>query len=111
MSTVATTIPALKPVQASDVDAELERSLTTEWDAQIVDYPTDQFPFSEWILNRIRGMGYALDNLDYLHLAVPQPEVFKVTKQLCADTNKPLDGSRCAFPNISSSDTGVPSSG
>ena len=89
MSTVATTIPALKPVQASDVDAELERSLTTEWDAQIVDYPTDQFPFSEWILNRIRGMGYALDNLDYLHLAVPQPEVFKVTKQLCADTNLP----------------------
>ena len=89
MSTVATTMPALKPVQASDIDAELERSLTTEWDAQIVDYPTDRFPFSEWILDRIRGMGYPLDNLDYLHTVVPQPEVFKVTKQLCADTNLP----------------------
>ena len=89
MSTVATTMPALKPVQASDIDAELERSLTTEWDAQIVDYPTDRFPFSEWMLDRIRGMGYPLDNLDYLHTVVPQPEVFKVTKQLCADTNLP----------------------
>ena len=89
MSTVATTMPALKPVQASDIDAELERSLTTEWDAQIVDYPTDRFPFSAWILDRIRGMGYPLDNLDYLHTVVPQPEVFKVTKQLCADTNLP----------------------
>lgn len=89
MSTVATTMPALKPVQASDIDAELERSLTTEWDAQIVDYPTDRFPFSEWVLGRIRGMGYPLDNLDYLHTVVPQPEVFKVTKQLCADTNLP----------------------
>ncbi len=89
MSSVANTTPALKPVQASDIDAELERSLTTEWDAQIVDYPTDRFPFSEWILDRIRGMGYPLDNLDYLHTVVPQPEVFKVTKQLCADTNLP----------------------
>ena len=33
--------------------------------------------------------GYPLDNLDYLHTVVPQPEVFKVTKQLCADTNLP----------------------
>ena len=34
-------------------------------------------------------MGYALNDLDSLHLVVPQPEVFKVTKQLCADTNLP----------------------
>ena len=83
MSSVANTTPALKPVEASDIDADLERSLTTEWDAQIVDYPTDRFPFSEWVLDRIRGMGYPLDNLDSLHTVVPQPEVFKVTKQLC----------------------------
>jgi len=49
----------------------------------------DRFPFSEWILDRIRKMGYPLDDLNYLHKAVPQPEVFKVTKQLCADTNLP----------------------
>jgi sporadic carbohydrate cluster protein (TIGR04323 family) len=77
------------PVQANDVDEELERSLTTEWDAQIMTYPNQRFPFNEWILNRVRMMGYALDELDYLHEAVPQPEVFKVTKQLCADTNLP----------------------
>ncbi len=84
-----TTTSTLTPVRASDVDAELERSLTTEWDAQIVDYPTDRFPFSEWILNRIREMGYPLTDLNILHEVVPQPEVFKVTKQLCADTNLP----------------------
>jgi sporadic carbohydrate cluster protein (TIGR04323 family) len=77
------------PVQANDIDAELERSLTHEWDAQIVTYPNERFPFNEWILNRIHMMGYPLDDLNYLHKVVPQPEVFKVTKQLCADTNLP----------------------
>jgi len=86
---IATGTSTFTPVQANDVDAALERSLTTEWDAQIVTYPNERFPFNEWILNRIRGMGYALNDLDSLHLVVPQPEVFKVTKQLCADTNLP----------------------
>jgi sporadic carbohydrate cluster protein (TIGR04323 family) len=76
-------------VQANDVDAELERSLTTTWDANILDYPNDEFPFNVWILNRIRGMGYPLDDLAYLHTVVPFDEVYKVTKQLCADTNLP----------------------
>ena len=76
-------------VPANDVDAELERSLTTTWDANIIDYPNEKFPFNEWILNRIRGMGYALDDLAYLHTVVPFDEVYKVTKQLCADTNLP----------------------
>jgi sporadic carbohydrate cluster protein (TIGR04323 family) len=80
---------SFNPVQANDVDAELERSLTHEWDAQIVTYPNDRFPFNEWILSRVRAMGYPLDDLNYLHIVVPQPEVFKVTKQLCADTNLP----------------------
>ena len=53
------------PVQGKDIDAELERSLTNEWDAQIVTYPNERFPFNEWILNRIRGMGYPLKDLDY----------------------------------------------
>ena len=78
-----------KPVQGGDVDVELERSLTHEWDAQIVTYPKERFPFSEWILNRIRAMGYAVDDLNYFHKVVPQPETFRVTKQLCADTNLP----------------------
>ena len=78
-----------KPVQGSDVDVELERSLTHEWDAQIITYPKERFPFSEWILNRIRAMGYPVDDLNYFHKVVPQPETFRVTKQLCADTNLP----------------------
>lgn len=88
------TLPKKSPttfnqVQANTVDAELERSLTTEWDAQIVTYDTEQFPFAEWILNRIRGMGYPLEDLDTLHLVIPKEEVFRVTKQICADTNLP----------------------
>jgi len=86
---VAGNVVAFKPIQGNEIDDELERSLTTEWDAQIVTYPTNRFPFSEWILDRVRLMGYPLQNLDTLHEVVPQPEVFKVTKQLCADTNLP----------------------
>jgi len=86
---LASNVVELNPVQANEVDAELERSLTTEWDAQIVTYPTNDFPFAEWILDRIRLMGYPLRDLDTLHEVVPQADVFKVTKQLCADTSLP----------------------
>jgi sporadic carbohydrate cluster protein (TIGR04323 family) len=70
-------------------DPVLEHSITHEWNAQIMEYPNDEFPFDQWILNRVRKMGYTLDELSYLHEAVPVDEVFKVTKQLCADTNLP----------------------
>ena len=40
-------------------------------------------------MNRIRGMGYELNDLSYLHETVPLNEVYTVTKQLCADTNLP----------------------
>lgn len=76
-------------VAANDIDTLLEQSLTTTWDAKVIDYPNDQFPFNQWILNRIRGMGYDLDALENLHKVVPLDEVYKVTKQLCADTNLP----------------------
>ena len=68
-------------------DPVLEHSITNEWNAQIMEYPNEEFPFDQWILNRVRKMGYKLDDLSYLHEAVPLDEVFKVTKQLCADTN------------------------
>ena len=71
------------------VDAELERSLLTTWNANIITYDNDRFPFNEWILQRIQGMGYPITELRYLHKAVPLDEVYKVTKQLCADTNLP----------------------
>jgi sporadic carbohydrate cluster protein (TIGR04323 family) len=79
----------LEPIQANDIDAELERSLTNEWDAKIMTYPNDRFPFNEWMLKRIHGMGYRVKDLSYFHEAVPQEDTYRVTKQLCADTNLP----------------------
>ena len=76
-------------VAANDIDAALELSLTTVWDAKVYSWDNSKYPFNEWILDRIRGMGYKLDDLSYLHEAVPLNEVYAVTKQLCADTNLP----------------------
>jgi sporadic carbohydrate cluster protein (TIGR04323 family) len=76
-------------VGADDIDAELELSLTTVWDAKVYSWDNSKYPFNEWILDRIRGMGYRLDDLSYLHESVPLSEVYTVTKQLCADTNLP----------------------
>jgi sporadic carbohydrate cluster protein (TIGR04323 family) len=78
-----------KLVAADDIDAALEDSLTTTWDAKVYSWDNSKYPFNEWILNRVRGMGYKLDDLSYLHQAVPLDETYKVTKQLCADTNLP----------------------
>lgn len=78
-----------RPAQANDINAALEHSLTNEWDAKIMTYPNEKYPFNEWILGRVQGMGYKLDDLSNLHEAVPLDEVYKVTKQLCADTNHP----------------------
>lgn len=77
------------PIQANDIDAELERSLTNEWDAKIMTYPNERFPFNEWIRDRIQMMGFPVEDLSYFHEAVPQSETYRVTKQLCADTNLP----------------------
>jgi len=77
------------PIQANDIDAELERSLTHEWDAQIMTYPNERFPFNEWIRDRVRMMGFPVEDLSYFHEVVPQEETYRVTKQLCADTNLP----------------------
>jgi sporadic carbohydrate cluster protein (TIGR04323 family) len=78
-----------KLVGADDIDAALEESLTTTWNAKVYSWDNSRYPFNEWILNKIRGMGYKLDDLSYLHEAVPLNETYKVTKQLCAETNLP----------------------
>ena len=74
---------------AVDLDKSLEESLLTTWNAKVVEYDNDRFPFNEWILKRIQLMGYELDDLTRIHEVIPDKEVFKVTKQLCADTNLP----------------------
>jgi len=77
------------PIQANDIDAELEHSLTNEWDAQIMTYPNERFPFNEWIRDRIRMLGFPVEDLSYFHEVVPQSETYRVTKHLCAETNLP----------------------
>lgn len=76
-------------VHANDIDEALERSLTTVWDAKVYEWENEKYPFNEWILKRIQGMGYKVEDLNYLHESVPVEDVYKVTKQLCADTNLP----------------------
>lgn len=76
-------------VPANDIDEALEQSLTTLWDAKIYEWDNSKYPFNEWILGRVQSMGYKLNDLSYLHEAVPLDHVYKVTKQLCADTNLP----------------------
>jgi len=80
---------AEKLVAANDIDAALEQSLTTLWDAKVYSWDNSRYPFNEWILGRVRGMGYDLNDLSSLHEVVPLKETFTVTKQLCADTNLP----------------------
>ncbi len=80
---------SLEPIQAHEIDSELERSLTHEWDAQIITYPNDLFPFNEWIRDRIRLAGYPVEDLSYFHEVVPASETYRITKQLCSDTNLP----------------------
>jgi sporadic carbohydrate cluster protein (TIGR04323 family) len=78
-----------EPIQANEIDSELERSLTHEWDAQIITYPNERFPFNEWIRDRIRLMSYPVEDLSYFHEVVPEADTYRITKQLCADTNLP----------------------
>ena len=74
---------------ARSIDRALEQSLTTTWDARLVEYDANRFPFDRWILGRIRAMGYPLEDLTEIHKVVPPAEVYRLTKHLCADTNLP----------------------
>lgn len=82
-------MPNAAQIAGQVVDADLERSLLTTWNAKIMEYDNSRFPFNEWILKRVQGMGYPVKELRYLHQGIPEAEVYKVTKQLCADTNLP----------------------
>ena len=44
-------------VAANDIDAALEQSLTTVWDAKVYSWDNSKYPFNEWILDRVRGHG------------------------------------------------------
>lgn len=78
-----------QPVPAEDLAAKLERSLQTTWNSTVMEYPTDRFPFDQWMLERIQGMGYDLDDLRNLHEVIDDSKVYKVSKALCEATNEP----------------------
>jgi hypothetical protein len=46
----------VEDIQAVDreFDSDLEQSLLTTWNAQVVDYDHDKYPFADWVLGRIR---------------------------------------------------------
>ncbi len=73
----------------SQREEALEQSLFASWDANLVPYDVKRFPFNDWVLGRVRAAGYPLEDLTELHRVVPAGEVYKLTKQLCADTNLP----------------------
>ena len=68
---------------------ELEETLLGPWNARVVDYDCERFPFHEWIRDRINHMGWPVEDMRYLHEVIPSEQVYKVSKQLCADTNLP----------------------
>lgn len=77
------------PRDPAALDAALEDSLATVWDAQVVPYDRVRFPIAETVLGWIRARGYPLDALARLHEVVPQAEVYALTKALCAETARP----------------------
>jgi len=71
------------------LDRALEESLHTHWDARVVDYDAERFPFAAWVLDRVRARGHAVDDLTAIHRQVPEHEVYALSKALCADTARP----------------------
>jgi sporadic carbohydrate cluster protein (TIGR04323 family) len=81
-------LPDRTSAQPSDLEAQLEQSLRTSWDARVLDYDQERFPFAEWVLDRIRGFGYGIRDLESLHETVPAEEVYVLSKRLCDATNE-----------------------
>ncbi|PIE18267.1 MAG: hypothetical protein CSA66_04995 [Proteobacteria bacterium] len=70
-------------------DEALEESLQTRWNAQVVAYDRDRFPFDRWVLERVRAHGHGVDDLTTLHERLDPPGLYALTKALCADTQRP----------------------
>ncbi len=77
------------PDTPTELDAALEESLRTTWNARVVAYDRERFPFDRWVLERVRAHGHAVDALTELHRRLDGPGIYALTKQLCADTRRP----------------------
>lgn len=73
----------------SALAAAMEESLRTTWNARVVDYDAQRFPFAERIRDEVRRLGYPIESLQTLHTVVPREKVYGLSKQLCAATNTP----------------------
>lgn len=82
-------VPKTKYSSEGAISEELEASLLGYWDANVVDYDTEQFPFDKWVLQRINNHGHSVKDLTTLHETIDPPSLYKLTKILCADTNQP----------------------
>ena len=74
----------------------LEHSLLTTWNAQVVDYDKEQFSFDQWVLEKINSLGYNLDYLHDLHQVVPIEKSAELSRKLIKLTNLP-DFRRMAY--------------
>lgn len=90
VTSIAEKLPPKSKYSAEGIiNEELEQSLLNYWDARIVDYDKENFPFDKWILGRINYHGCPVKDMRYLHETVSAPDIYKLTKQLCTDTNLP----------------------
>ncbi len=73
----------------SELASAMEESLSTTWDARVVDYDAVKFPFAELIRDEVRRLGYQIESLQTLHKVVPREKVYVLSKQLCEATHRP----------------------
>ena len=74
---------------SASLASALEESLRTTWNARVVDYDAERFPFDELIRDEVRRLGYPIKRLETLHECVPREAVYVLSKQLCEATNRP----------------------
>lgn len=78
-----------QPSRPGSAHEALEQSLHTTWNARVVDYDGERFPFAALLLEEVRKLGFAVDDLTRIHEQVPEREVYGLTKALCAATHRP----------------------
>lgn len=79
----------METLTQAQLDAELEESLRTTWNARVATYDDERFPFAQKILEVVRRRGHAVEELSSLHEVVPREEVYVLSKDLCEATNEP----------------------
>lgn len=69
--------------------SEMEESLCTTWNARVVSYDHERFPFAEKMRDEVRRLGHPIESLETLHETVPTERVYVLSKELCEATHRP----------------------